>query len=130
MRYLRFVVASKSQDSGVREGLFQVAGRLAKSRTLSEPDQERLDELRAWFGEHLAVPDRFTRTRNASHKKTRGVSWFKDSAHEYVRRMRELAAVLHEHGIAVDVIETLRPGYVTYEDEAQVVAEPFADTRV
>jgi len=128
MRYLRFVVASKNRDSGVREGLFQVAGRLAKSGTLSVHDQARIDDLREWFGDHLGVPDRFTRTRNAAHKKTRGVSWFKDTAHELVRRMRELSSILHEHGVTVEVLETLRPGYVIYEDEVQVVAEPFSDT--
>lgn len=42
--------------------------------------------------------------------------------------MRELAAILDENDILVDVIETERPGYLTYEDEVQVVAEPFSDT--
>jgi hypothetical protein len=128
MRYLRFVIASKNADSGVREGLFQVAGRLARSGTLPVHDQARLDDLREWFGGHLAVPERFTRTRNASHKKTRGISWFKDTADEYVRRMRELASILDDHGVTVEVLESSRPGYVTYEDEVQVVAEPFSDT--
>lgn len=42
--------------------------------------------------------------------------------------MRELAAVLHSYGIPVETITTTRPGYITYEDDYQIVAEPFSDT--
>jgi hypothetical protein len=30
--------------------------------------------------------------------------------------------------VAVEMITTERPGFLVYEDEYQVVAEPFADT--
>jgi hypothetical protein len=36
--------------------------------------------------------------------------------------------ILEEHGIPAEVIETERPGYVVYEDEFQLIAEPFAET--
>ena len=39
-----------------------------------------------------------------------------------------MAAILGEHGIVVETLETERPGYVVYEDDVQVVAEPFSDT--
>jgi hypothetical protein len=130
MRYLRFVIHQKDPSSGVREGLFQVAGRLAKAGTLSANEQQRLDGLRSWFGTHLPKPDGFTRTRNAAHKNTRGIAWFKDSANAHLRKMRDLVAFLEEHGIAVETIETDRPGYLVYEDDFQVIAEPFAETRV
>jgi hypothetical protein len=128
VRYLRFVVAAKHKDSGVREGVFQAAGRLARAGTLSQSEQARLDGLRAWFGKNLDLPDRFTRTRNASHKRTRGIAWFKDSAKDHLQRMRELVMILGDNDVAVDVVETERPGYVTYEDDVQIVAEPFSDT--
>lgn len=32
------------------------------------------------------------------------------------------------HGIEVEVLHTERPGYVVYEDEYQVAAEPFTET--
>ena|SRR5690242_20720411 len=128
MRYLRFVVSQKNSGSGVREGLFQVAGRVAKSGQLSHHDQQRLDDLRDWFGTHLPKPERFTRTRKARGRNTRGIAWFKDTASGCLRRMRELAAILEEQGILVEAIETDRPGYLVYEDDLQVVAEPFSDT--
>ncbi len=42
--------------------------------------------------------------------------------------MRLFAVILEAHGIAVDVIQTERPGYVVYEDSVQVAAEPFKET--
>lgn len=40
-----------------------------------------------------------------------------------MRRIAEL------HGHAVNVIAEERVGYLVYENEVQVVAEPFSDTR-
>ena len=39
-----------------------------------------------------------------------------------------MISILETQGVVVEVIETQRPGYVVYEDEFQIVAEPFADT--
>jgi hypothetical protein len=39
--------------------------------------------------------------------------------------IRELAAILESHDIATTMLTTERPGYVVYEDEFQVPAEPF-----
>ncbi|MFY7916503.1 MAG: hypothetical protein ACOVPA_17750, partial [Rubrivivax sp.] len=55
-------------------------------------------------------------------------SWFKDTAAEHIRQMRLLADILERHGIQVDMLRTRRPGYVVYEDDHQVAAEPYSDT--
>ena len=56
------------------------------------------------------------------------LSWFRDTAHEHIGKMRDFALILERHGIAVRMIRTDRPGYVLYEDDYQVAAYPFADT--
>lgn len=43
--------------------------------------------------------------------------------------MHELKRVLEAEGHAVTIIAEDRIGYIVYEDELQVIAEPFADTR-
>ena len=53
---------------------------------------------------------------------------FKDSAHAHLERVRRLVALLESSVVAVEMITTERPGYFVYEDEFQIVAEPFADT--
>ncbi len=81
-----------------------------------------------WFEVNLIEPHRFARGP-ASSGGTRGVSWFKDSAAAHVRKAYEVRALLREASVEVEVLTTKRPGYVVYEDEVQVVAEPFSDTK-
>ena len=102
--YLRFVVSELDDDSGRGSGIFQ------------------------WFNVHLKRPTRFTASKPPYYrKKSKAISWFRDSAHEHIARIREMVAILENHGISVHQLKTERVGYVVYEDDHQVVAEPFAD---
>jgi hypothetical protein len=56
----------------------------------------------------------------------RAISWYKSSAGEYIRRMHAMCRVSNEHGIVTEMITSVRPGYVVFEDEHPVAAEPFA----
>ena len=38
-----------------------------------------------------------------------------------------MVCLLEENDVYVRAIKTRRPGYIVYQDEHQVVAEPFAD---
>jgi hypothetical protein len=58
-------------------------------------------------------------------KKNKTISWFKDSAEEHRSRVRDLVAILRNHGLIVHMLKTDRVGYVVYEDKYQIVAEPF-----
>ena len=53
----------------------------------------------------------------------------RDDAPEHISRMHEIKRVLEANGYTVRIIEEDRIGYVVYKDDAQVIAEPFADTR-
>jgi len=55
------------------------------------------------------------------------VCWFKSAATEHIAKVREISCILEQNGVYVQVIKAQRPGYIVYEDEYQVVAEPFAD---
>jgi len=55
------------------------------------------------------------------------VCWFKSSAMQHIGRIYEMVCILEQHGIYVQVLKADRPGYIVYQDEHQVVAEPFAD---
>ena len=86
------------------------------------------DAVRPWFSDNLEKPERFSRKRNSYHRDQRAIAWFKDTAAEHLRRIRELVSILEAHGRPVSMLTSARPGYVVYEDEHQVVAEPFAET--
>ena len=54
-----------------------------------------------------------------------GICWFKTGATEHIARIWEMVQILERNGIYVKKIRTDKPGYVIYEDEWQLVAEPF-----
>jgi hypothetical protein len=57
------------------------------------------------------------------------VSWLKPAAAEHIAKMRELTVILEENGYRVSQVTTDAPGYLVFEDDHQVVAEPFRGGR-
>lgn len=102
-------------------------GELTKSNVLNQFEIDRYNNVTDWFNENLQVPTKFSRS-SSSRAENKAISWFKDSAEESISKMREVRDILEVHGIVVYMIRTSRPGYIVYEDEIQIVAEPFADT--
>ena len=90
-----------------------------------------LAEMLAWFEKILPTPERFNRTKSKGfyRRRTRGIAWFRDSATECLSRMHRIRVILETYGHPVTMLTETRVGYVTYEDEFQVVAEPFSDTQ-
>lgn len=128
--YLRFVVAEIHENSKKELGVFHAVGNLREHGKLSQDEEEQHDTLRKWFNENLEKPTRFTASKPPFYrKKSKAISWFKDSAREHIARVRSLVAILQNHGVHVRMLKTDRVGYVVYEDEYQIVAEPFAGER-
>jgi hypothetical protein len=125
--YVRFVVAEIDEDSGKELGVFQAAWNLRDDGKLYPGEDEQLDVIRLSFNDNLEKPRRFTASKPPYYRKKRkAISWFKDSAHEHIARIWSMIAILRNHGILVRMLTTERVGYVTYEDEFQIVAEPFS----
>lgn len=122
--YVRFTVTRSDEVSRLPQGVITAAYDLSDAGMFSPDAEERFQELRLWFRRHLRVPKRFARS---AHGRGAGpaVCWFKDSATAAIRRARSLAALVEEHQLPVQMILCHRAGYIVYEDEHQVVAEPF-----
>jgi hypothetical protein len=88
--------------------------------SITGSDAGELNELRAWFSKNLERPTSFGRD-----KLRLGICWFKTGSTEHISRIWEMVNILERNGIYVKKIRTDRPGYVIYEDEWQLVAEPF-----
>ena len=128
--YLRFVCSKLVDGMNSREGFFQAAGELADNPLSDSSVVVRIDALREWFADNLELPGRFSRSSSKGYyrKETKGLSWFKPSAAEHISRAFELKSILDEYGYAIEVLKEDCIGYVIYEDDYQVVAEPFAET--
>lgn len=129
--YLRFVVESIDRDSQLRQGVVLAAHEMKKDPAVAAEDREALNSALGWLDNHLPSPDRFNRTTSKGYYRRRatGISWFKDTAHAHLAHVRELVGILERNGRHVSTLKESRPGYIVYEDEFQVVAEPFADAR-
>jgi len=130
--FVRFVVPHLiDSDSESASGVVAIAYAILDA---DEEDVARLSELRRlldWLVAHLPEPGRFSRTTSKGHyrRKTKGLSWFRPTATEAIAVVRELAALVERCGYPVVELRERRIGYVTYEDDQQVVAEPFRETR-
>jgi hypothetical protein len=118
--YVRFVISCKDEDSHVEQGIFQAAAQALEWQTITGPDADELNKLRGWFSENLEKPTSFGRG-----KLRLGICWFKTNSTEHISRIGEMVHILERNSIGVKKIRTDRPGYVIYEDEWQLVAEPF-----
>jgi hypothetical protein len=120
---------TRNPSSGVPDGLFVTAHDLVYDGELPGYYHRQLRALIDWFNENLERPTRFnsSTSKGAHRRDARGVSWYKDTAHEHISKMREISAILVERGYSVNERFTDRPGYIVYEDEVQIVAEPFSD---
>ena len=105
-------------------GIFEAVDLLPPRGQLADWDERRLGELRDWFRARLPFPDRVARSQRP-HATHRALSWFKASAIEFIANARELAAILEANDIRTEMLTSDRPGYVVYEDDIQVLAEPF-----
>lgn len=125
--YLRFVVAEIHPDSAKELGVFHALLDLRERGELAPYEEEQHDHIRKWFNDYLEKPTRFTASKPPFYrKKSKAISWFKDTAHEHLARIRLLVAILQNHNVPVRMLQTERVGYVVYEDAYQIVAEPFA----
>jgi hypothetical protein len=127
---LRFSIAKRDEDSGRGLGIFHAAGHLRDHGSIEPWEADALFEIRDWFDQNLDKPDRFTSAKPPHYRKQpKAVAWFKDTALEHISHARQMAEILRRHGVTVEVHQAQRVGYVVYEDEFQIVAEPFADVR-
>jgi hypothetical protein len=114
--YLRFVVGGDDEHHKLLSGLITEARLLRDKGALTSHEAEHLESLYEWFNNNLPCPPFETAgwSRDA-------VSWFKDTAKEPIKKMRELSIILDSHGLLVRTLRSERPGRVLYEDEYQIV---------
>lgn len=131
--FLRFVRPNRVAGTSAREGFFCSAYDLRDDPLLDRHASDRLEALLSWFKGHLKIPRTYSRSRSKGRRAaefTPGLCWFKADAGEAIAKSFELVALLVDHGYPVEIIRTDRVGYILYEDDHQVVAEPFSDTPV
>jgi hypothetical protein len=122
--YVRFVVPEIDETSGCERGIFQAMYRLWRQGDLAPHEEAWWAELRTWLNVDLDEPTRLSRSRRPGASEC-ALSWFKASATDHIARAREVVELLAQHNIQSRILTSDRPGYIVYEDDYQVAAEPF-----
>jgi len=124
--FIRFLSSEIDGRSQVAAGLFCAASKLRWTDELPDYEFDALSDLRNWFNIHLESPfDHLPRTGGYE----RAICWFKPTAREHLARAWEMITILERNDVLIWTIRSRKTGYVYYEDEAQIFAEPFDDVR-
>lgn len=118
MGFIRFVVGSESDYPRTQSGLFTEIESLRSNGHLEPYQMKMVKDIFEYFNKNLPVPPYSTKKWSID-----AISWFKDSAINFIDRMRDLAFILEENGHRVRILKIDRPGMVLYEDEYQVVSQ-------
>jgi hypothetical protein len=121
--FVRFVTPIIHPQSRVSSGLFRAFDLYEDQDLIPACYLDRADELFEWFNDNLPVPDRLSRVVGR-FRIAFGVCWLKPSAVDHICYMWDLAAIYEASGIPVQLLKSSRPGYLLYEDEFQIVAQP------
>ena len=101
-------------------GIFQLAFELRDRRDLPSYAFDELQSNLAWLKLHLKSPEILD-----DDEHYRAIAWFKPDAHEPLKRVWAIKAVLEEFGYQIDLIKSNTPGLVIYEDDWQIIAKPI-----
>jgi hypothetical protein len=120
--FVRFVVGADAENAAWLTGVITEAAILCDAGVLYRYEAERLEQVFDWFNAHLPVPP-FSKKLRSSEWTRSAVSWFRHEATRPLRCIWDIVAILKEHGLAVRMVTTKKPGKIVYADEYQVVAE-------
>src|SRR5687767_7036054 len=118
--FIRLVVGGDDESHRHLSGLVSEAKILRRSGVLAQHEEEILQEHYDWLNANLPCPPYST----SSWPKT-VAAWFRDSAHEPIRRLRAIGSMLEDHGLQVRMLRSKNPGKIYYEDAFQIVVEEW-----
>lgn len=116
--FVRFVVGTNREAPRFQSGVVTELRMLRDSGELADYYVDYIEELFEWINDELPCPP-----FESSGWSKDAISWFKDSAQDFISRFRDMIAILEIHGRHVRTISTSQPGRILYEDEFQIVAE-------
>jgi len=114
-RYVRFETALRCADTGRRLGIFRSAGRVED--WCSPEIRNQIGEVCQWFNDNLTRP-----ASDAVH--WRAQFWFRDDARSVIARIWKLLDLLKGEGVRTELVHSLRPGRIVYQDRHQIAAVP------
>lgn len=120
MKYIRFESRQPNEGTPSKLGIFQIAFDVRDAPSTSLYDANEISRHIDWLKMHLRSPEILRRNENV-----RAICWFKDTAHEPMKRIWAIKPYVEAYGHYIDVIKTWTPGKIIYENGWQVAAKPW-----
>ncbi len=121
--FVRFTTQETDSQSNSLQGIFIAIHNLRRENRLEPHEDEIAWRNLQWLAMHLKAPKILEEPEHY-----RAISWFKDTAREPIKRIRELIPILESHDIHIQMKTTDEPGIVIYEDGWQIAAKPRRGT--
>ncbi|MCX4965900.1 hypothetical protein OHA98_13830 [Streptomyces sp. NBC_00654] len=126
--YVRFQSTVRS-PRGHFPGVFALANGLAGEGRLSEEQYRFLRAGNDWYDSNYPNPSDTDPSVYDPAVNPGAAAWFKVTAVELIERVDGYLALLAEHRVECERIESSEPGTIVYEDAYQVVVTPPRDAR-
>jgi hypothetical protein len=115
--FIRFRTNLRDSESPGPLGVFWAAGHCLDSGVLDSRSHKRLGEICEWFNINLVVPE-------LDPEHWRAVFWFRSDCNGLLGRIWEMAYLMQDGGVTVELIHTVDPGSICYKDKHQIAAIP------
>jgi len=96
--YIRFVVGLDKDSPRIQNGLFVEAEALRKSGLLEQYEEKAIKDIFNFFNTYLPCPPYSKKKWSID-----AISWFKDSASDFINKMREIQVILEQNDLYVRV---------------------------
>ena len=115
--FLRFVAGNKIKRKNEYHGIITQAKIMIEQEILEIIDVIKVEDIFQVLNNNLPCPpfSKKSRPNNA-------ISWFKESAEEYIKLMYQLKIIIEKYGCETLVLKTEDAGKKIYEDDFQIVA--------
>lgn len=117
MKYVRFQSQLPNEGTPSKLGIFQAAYLVRDADETSIHDANEINRQIDWLKAHLHSPD----LKDSDY---RAIFWFKDTAHEPLKRIWAIKPYVEAYGYWIDILKTWMPGQIIYEDSWQIAARP------
>lgn len=105
---------------GVQVGVFVAVDHLRRAGRLTAEQEATYLDIDDWFQQHLPNPDFYSDGNTIG-----AVTWFKVPVPDAMQsRVESMCAILSAQDVAFDVVKSIDPGEIVYQDEFQIGVVP------
>lgn len=117
--------ATEPNARGASIGIFGLANALAAEGKLNQEDYEWWTNANVWYEDAYPDPGRIDPTVYDRGINPHAQAWFKTSADHLLARIPGYLDLLSRYGVTWQKLHSADPGKVLYEDDVQVVVDPY-----